>query len=100
MKLMTIMAAALSALLLAIPAGAAERFQVKVEGNGPDVILIPGLASSQSVWDGTAEHLKGKYRLHRIQVSGFAGAPAAGNADGMVVAPLADAIADYIEKNK
>jgi pimeloyl-ACP methyl ester carboxylesterase len=100
MKLITIMAAALSALLVATPARAADRFQVTIEGKGPDVILIPGLASSQRVWDATAERLKGRYRLHRIQVSGFAGTPAGGNAEGEVVAPLAEALAEYIASRR
>jgi pimeloyl-ACP methyl ester carboxylesterase len=30
------------------------RFSVEVRGTGPDVILIPGLASSSDVWDSTA----------------------------------------------
>jgi pimeloyl-ACP methyl ester carboxylesterase len=89
-----------AAALTALPATAAERFQVRVEGKGPDIVLIPGLTSSQSVWDATAKRLRAHYRLHRIQVNGFAGTPAAGNSEGAVVAPLADAIAAYIAHAK
>ncbi len=50
-----------------------ERITVTVRGNGPDVLLIPGLASSSAVWDATAKHLENHFRLHIIQVAGFAG---------------------------
>ncbi|HEX8365936.1 MAG TPA: alpha/beta hydrolase [Allosphingosinicella sp.] len=76
------------------------RFTVTVVGSGPDVILIPGLASSAAVWDATAERLKARHRVHLVQVAGFAGAPAAGNDHGLVVAPLAEALADYIARNR
>ena len=72
---------------LAGAAFASDRFSVVVEGQGPDVILIPGLTSSRTVFDGLAAHLHGGFRLHRIQVAGFAGAPAGGNAQGEVLAP-------------
>src|SRR5688500_6296354 len=71
------------------------RFSVQVEGSGPDVILIPGLTAGRDVWQPTARALPG-YRYHLIQVSGFAGEPARGNAQGAVVTPLADEIARYI----
>src|SRR3546814_19790556 len=41
-----------------------KRVTIKVEGKGPDVVLIPGLSSPRAVWDATAERLKGRYRLH------------------------------------
>jgi pimeloyl-ACP methyl ester carboxylesterase len=51
----------------------------------PDVVLIPGLASSKAVWDAEAKLLAPNYRLHILQVDGFAGAPAGPNAaDGML----------------
>lgn len=56
-------------------------FEISVTGNGPDIILMPGLASSGAVWDGTVAALQDDYTLHVVQVSGFAGAPANGNAD-------------------
>lgn len=74
---------------------APTRFSAVVTGSGPDVILIPGLAASRGVWNGTAAATPG-YRYHLIQVAGFAGTPAAGNARGAVVAPLAQEIARYI----
>lgn len=74
-----------------------DRFSVVVEGSGPDVILIPGLTSSRHVWDPVAAHLKGHYRLHLLQLGGFAGEPVGGNASGPVSAPVAEDLARYIE---
>jgi pimeloyl-ACP methyl ester carboxylesterase len=86
------------------PAAAASaaptRFSVTVIGEGPDVILIPGLASSASVWTPTVERLKSRYRLHVIQVAGFAGVPARANASGPVLAPLVEQIHGYIAASK
>ena len=77
---------------------ASDRIHVAVEGQGPDVIFIPGLSSSPAVWQGTVDHLNGAYRVHRIHVQGFAGAPAEGNAAGPVAAPVAEEIARYIRE--
>ena len=70
----------------------------EVIGSGPDVILIPGLTASSAVWRPVVAAVPG-YRYHLIQVAGFAGAPARGNARGEMVAPLADEIARYIAVN-
>jgi pimeloyl-ACP methyl ester carboxylesterase len=83
----------------AAPAFLPTRFSVDVVGSGPDVILIPGLTSSRSVWRAAVAATPG-YRYHLIQVAGFAGAPAGGNASGEVVAPLAEEIARYIRANR
>jgi pimeloyl-ACP methyl ester carboxylesterase len=79
-------------------AASEARISVGVEGEGPDVILVPGLASSRDVWKSTAERLKRRYRLHLVQVAGFAGAVPGPNASGKVAAPVAEAIADYIAR--
>jgi pimeloyl-ACP methyl ester carboxylesterase len=76
-----------------------NRITVTVRGNGPDVLLIPGLASSGAVWDATASHLEKHFRLHIIQVAGFAGSPAGANAQGAVIQPTTDAIDAYIKTN-
>ncbi len=73
-----------------------DRFSAEVSGRGPDLLFIPGLSSSRETWRATAERLKGRYRLHLIQVAGFAGEPARANAGGDVVLPTAEAIAAYI----
>lgn len=95
---------ALLSLILPLGAGVAHaaptRFSVEVRGQGPDVILIPGLTSSAEVWRETARRLESRHRVHLVQVAGFAGAPVAGNAQGPVVGPLADEIAAYITERR
>jgi N-formylmaleamate deformylase len=75
------------------------RFSVQVVGNGPDVILIPGLTSGRQVWAATVAAVPG-YRYHLIQVAGFAGEPSRDNGRGAVIGPLADQIARYIEARR
>ncbi len=77
-----------------------DRITVTVMGQGPDVVLIPGLTCSKAVWDATAAHLEGHYRLHLVQINGFAGTPAQANAQGPVVQPVLDAIDAYIKAKK
>lgn len=100
MRLPHLINALLAALLFMTPAHAEPRFRVTVEGQGPDVILIPGLASSQEVWDVTAERLKATRRVHRVRIAGFSGDPAGANANGRVVAPVVEALAGYIAENR
>lgn len=75
------------------------RFHVRVDGpEHPqgDVILVPGLSSSPAVWQGLTDQLKHRYRVHRVHVQGFGGAPAEDNAEGTVSAPVAEDLARYI----
>ncbi len=41
------------------------------------------------------QQLQGRYRLHVIQVAGFAGAPVGANAEGPVIQPVVDALDGY-----
>ena len=77
----------------------AQRFAVSVEGQGPDVIMIPGLGSSAEVWRPEARRLSAHYRLHLIQIAGFAGAPARVNATPPLLGPITDELAAYIRAN-
>ena len=92
-----------------LPAAAAEaegeapaRFSVEVVGEGErDAILIPGLLSPRSVWDGQIETLtKAGYRVHLVQVNGFGGTEAGANAQGPVLPVLLKDLAHYIEANE
>lgn len=74
------------------------RFHVRVEGEGRDIILIPGLSSHPDVWAPLVERLEGDWRVHMIHIQGFAGAPAMDNIDGPVAAPVAAEIARYIRE--
>ena len=82
---------------------ASDRLHVRVDGQGRDVILIPGLSSSPEIWQDTVDYLGEGYRVHRIHIQGFAGAPAEGNAQAgatptPVAAPVAEEIARYIRE--
>ncbi len=82
------------------PAFAPTRFSVVVEGRGPDVILIPGLASPRAVWDGARAALGGKYRLHLVQLAGFGGTAPGVNANGAILDPAVEELDRYIVANK
>lgn len=77
---------------------ASERIAVRTVGDGPDVVLIPGLSSSPAVWESTTAALPG-YRYHFVQIRGFAGLEPGANAEGPVVAPVAEEIARYIKES-
>ena len=77
-----------------------DRITVTVCGHGPDVVLIPGMSCSRAVWDRTFVHLEGRYRLHLVQLDGFAGMPSCANAHGPVTQPVLDALDAYIKANQ
>lgn len=99
-----IRALALLFLVIAAPAAAqgaftSDRIGVTVQGSGPDVVLIPGLTSSPDVWASTVAAMPG-YRYHLVHVSGFAGRPSGANANGPMLAPVAEEIARYIREQR
>ena len=53
-----------------------QELQVKISGNGPAIILIPGLASSGEVWEETVAHLSQSFECHVVTLPGFAKNPA------------------------
>src|SRR5580704_11608041 len=63
----------------------------------PDVVLIPGMASSRAVWDAEVKLLAPNYRLHLVQVNGFGGVPAGGNATGAILPGVVEDLHVYIE---
>jgi pimeloyl-ACP methyl ester carboxylesterase len=89
-------------LMLAGAASAADThpaFKVDVTGTGAPIILIPGLASSGAVWDGTVAHYcgGGKHQCHVLTLAGFAGQPAI---DGPLLPAAERQLSDYIAANK
>lgn len=71
-----------------------DRLSVEVIGQGPDVILIPGFASSREVWRPLARRLSASHRVHLVQLAGFAGEPWT-HGDGAFVQPVVDELARY-----
>jgi N-formylmaleamate deformylase len=53
-------------------------FQVSRTGSGRAMILIPGLLSPGTVWQGTVERFAAEYDMHVLTLAGFAGAPPTG----------------------
>jgi pimeloyl-ACP methyl ester carboxylesterase len=79
-----------------VPAFTSDRLSAEVVGSGPDVILIPGFASSREVWRATADRLKATHRVHLVQLAGFAGEPWTHGSDGPYVEPVVEALNAYI----
>lgn len=73
-----------------------DRLTVEVMGAGPDVILIPGYASSREVWRPLAERLATGHTVHLVQLAGFAGEPWT-HGDGPFLDPAVGAVADYVQ---
>lgn len=73
-----------------------QRIHVRTVGQGPDIVLIPGLGGSPEVWEDIVRRFRGRARLHLVHVSGFAGAPAGPNSEGAVLAPVSDALARHL----
>lgn len=95
-----------AALLAAAPGAWAQtafrspRITVTTRGRGPDVILIPGLASTAEVWRGLASQLEGRRRLHLVSVRGFGDLAAQGNADGSVMPGVANEVRRYMAEQR
>ncbi|SFS30023.1 alpha/beta fold hydrolase [Brevundimonas viscosa] len=81
----------------AAPAFVSDRLSVEVVGSGPDVILIPGFASSREVWRAEAERLKASHRVHLVQLAGFAGEPWS-HGDGPFLEPMIGELARYVRE--
>lgn len=76
-----------------------EHFTVLVDGAEsaklPDLIFIPGLSTPRAVWDVTAAPLRGRYRLHIVQIRGFGDKPLAA-LEGNQLDGLVSELATYI----
>ena len=87
-------------LAFALPASAqsfrSDRIAVTARGAGPDVILIPGLASTPAVWDATAQALDDRYRVHVVAVNGFGETAPGANARGPLTAAIANELRRYM----
>lgn len=76
-----------------------QDLNVSVSGNGPKVILIPGLASSGEVWEETVSHLSKTYECHVLTLPGFGTNPAADMPEGFLQT-MENLISDYILAQK
>lgn len=79
---------------------ASQRIAVISRGQGSDLILIPGLASTADVWRATAMQLEGRCRLHLVSVRGFGDLAAQANASGPILGPIADDVRRYVAEQR
>jgi pimeloyl-ACP methyl ester carboxylesterase len=88
----------------AVAAGAEQRFDhisvVRTGGKGSAVILIPGLATPRSVWDGVAATLARRHRVYLVQVNGFGGDAPGRNLDTPVLAGMVEDLHALIARDK
>ena len=73
-------------------------FGVTVSGQGAPMILVAGLASSGSVWNGVAAHYRDRYQVHVLQLPGMVGQPAV--SDTAVLAHVASDVQRYIRDKR
>lgn len=85
-----------AALRLAPPRFEPTAFSVEVAGRGRPMILIPGLATSGTVWRDTVAHLQDS-ETHVLTLAGFAGRAAIA---GPLIATARDELAAYIRDRK
>jgi pimeloyl-[acyl-carrier protein] methyl ester esterase len=72
-------------------------FFASVEGRGPDVVFVHGLAASPACWERASELLGPKGRCHFLHIRGFAGEAASPERErGRFLKPLADELAVYL----
>ncbi|HEV2081281.1 MAG TPA: alpha/beta hydrolase [Brevundimonas sp.] len=87
-------------LAAAVPAQAqafrSDRITVETRGRGPDVVLIPGLASTPVIWTRLADRLDDDHRVHLVSVRGFGSLPAGANGTGPLVGPVSGEVLRYI----
>lgn len=72
-------------------------FDVKVTGQGPAVLLIPGLLSTGEVWDSTVERYKDRYTLHVLTLAGFGGPAPVGTP---FLSRVRDEVITYVREQK
>jgi len=85
------------------PATAAEqrldRISIKSVGDGPPVVLIPGLASPAAVYGGLASSIGKDHRLIFVQVNGFAGSKASSAPLDNLLTGAVDELAAWLASN-
>ncbi|MEN3748340.1 alpha/beta hydrolase [Sphingomonas sp. HF-S3] len=73
---------------------------IKAIGNGPPVILIPGLSSPRAVWDGVAPDLAKTHRVYLVQVNGFGGDDPRSNLEPGILDGVVAELHAYIREYK
>jgi len=79
------------------PSEVEASFKVTNLGQGPDVILIPGLMSDASIWSELTKELVKSNRVHLINLAGFA---STARIEKQSLLRVKHALLKYIENNK
>jgi len=75
-------------------------FGVKIYGQGPPMMLIPGLkGDGDGTWNTTVDHFKDRYTCYVITLAGFAGQPPSGQTAGLLRGQR-DELLSYIIKKR
>lgn len=90
----------LLALMISTALLAQDSFRVQMTGQGPPMILIPGLASSGETWDSTAARYKHRYECHVLTLAGFAGVPPAAIPSSGLLPKVREDLTAYIRDKK
>lgn len=101
-KLKTTTTSLLFAISICAQANTSESTPVlntQVSGNGPDVLLIPGLMSDTRVWQDTAAQLEVNYTVHQLSIAGFGQTPLNSDLRESFSPQVLSAIASYIENH-
>ncbi len=70
------------------------------EGQGSPVVLIPGLSTPRSVWDGVVPELARDHRVLLVQINGFAGDDPGANLKPGVLKGAVDDLHAYLAANR
>lgn len=73
---------------------------VSTMGDGPPVILIPGLSSPRAVWDGIMPEIAKTHRVYLVQVRGFAGDDPGENVKPGVLNGIVADLDGFITRNR
>lgn len=96
--IMTALLGALS-LVWASQARANDTLTTSVQGEGRDIVLIPGLMSDASVWQNTKDLLAEDYRVHTLSIAGFGEVPAIPELQQDFLTPITKAIHHYLAEH-
>lgn len=82
------------------PAFRSEIIAVAARGpaDAPDIVFVPGLASTPAIWSREAERLDGRYRVHLVSIRGFGTLPAGEDAGRALSGPASSEIRRYIRE--
>ena len=75
-------------------------FKVEVIGEGPALIMIPGLACTGEVWTETVKQLSGDYQCHVLTLAGFGDQPALASPNESYLTTIQSGLVKYIEKEQ